>query len=304
MAEQAGFTFGTISDHFHPWTDRQGQSPFVWTVIGGIAQSTTDFQLGTGVTCPIIRTHPAIIAQAAATSAAIMPGRFFLGLGSGEALNEHILGEQWPPAETRLRMLEEAIYIIRELWRGEEWTHYGEFFTVENARIYTLPDSPPPIMIASGGSKSAQIAAENDGLVSTTPERELIDQFESAGGNGKPKIAHHTVCWAESEEQAVKTALEIWPTAAMQGQLNQELPLPLHFEQAAKMVREDDIAKQVVCGPDPQKHIEGLRRFEAAGFDHVSIHQVGPDQEGFMRFYQREIMPAFKAAQKEPMLAR
>src|SRR5437764_1742725 len=157
-AEEAGFSFALISDHFHPWLDRQGHSPFVWSVIGAIAQVTERLRLGTGVTCPLMRYHPAIVAQAAATCAAMMPGRFFLGLGSGENLNEHILGEGWPSAPVRQDMLEEAIDIIRLLWQGGEHSFDGTYFTVDHARVYTLPAEPPPLFLAAAGTKSAEMA--------------------------------------------------------------------------------------------------------------------------------------------------
>jgi G6PDH family F420-dependent oxidoreductase len=305
LAEEAGFTFALISDHFHPWLDSQGHSPFVWSVIGGIAQATERLELGTGVTCPTVRIHPAIIAQAAATSAAMMPGRFFLGVGSGEALNEHILGDPWPPAKTRLEMLEEAIELIREMWKGEDTTFYGEFFTVENARIYTLPDKLPGIYIAAGGKKSAEVAGRiGDGLISTSPDPETLSAFDEAGEGDRSKIGQVTVCWAETEEQAVQTSKEIWANAAIPGELGQELPMPAHYEQAAKLVRDEDITKAVICGPDPEKHVEAIQKYYDTGYEDVYIHQVGADQEGFIRFYEREIMPALKLGAKETAGAR
>jgi len=294
-AEEVGFTYALISDHFHPWTSKQGQSPFVWSVIGGIAQATSRLRLGTGVTCPIGRYHPAIVAQAAATSADMMPGRFFLGIGSGENLNEHITGEGWPPAELRLEMMAEAIEIIRSLWQGEEASFYGDYFTVENARIYTLPDKLPELMVAAAGQKATEVAAElGDGLIGTSPEKELIQTFQGAGGAGKPRYGQLTVCYAASELEAVKTTMEWWPTAGIKGALSQELPLPLHFEQAAQLVKEDDIKQAVVCGPDPQQHIQKIQEYADAGYTHVYVHQVGPDQESFFRFYQQNILPRFK----------
>jgi coenzyme F420-dependent glucose-6-phosphate dehydrogenase len=252
-AEQAGFSFALISDHFHPWIDRQGQSPFVWSVIGGIAVMTERLRLGTGVTCPIMRIHPAIIAQAAATAAAMMPGRFFLGVGSGENLNEHVVGEGWPETEVRHEMLAEAIEIIRELWEGGLTSHRGDYFTVENARIYTLPEEPPPILMAASGERAAELAgAIGDGLIAVSPQQETLDAFERGGGNGKPKYGQVMVCWAKDEADARKTAFEWWPNAAIEGELGQELPLPRHFEQAAKMLTEADVAEKIVsAGPIP-----------------------------------------------------
>jgi G6PDH family F420-dependent oxidoreductase len=291
-AEEAGFTFAFISDHYHPWIDRQGHSPFVWSVIGGIAQVTQRLVLGTGVTCPTMRIHPAIIAQAAATSAAMMPGRFFLGVGTGENLNEHILGDRWPPHDVRLEMLEEAVELIRLLWEGGTQTYRGLHYVVENARIYTLPDQLPPILVAASGPRAAEAAgAIGDGLITTSPEAELLRQFDAGGGSDKPRYGQLTVCWAQDEVTARRTAFEYWPTAAVKGELTQELPTPAHFEQAAQMVREDDVAQAIICGPDPEQHLAGVKEFVDAGFDHVYIHQIGPDQEGFFRFYEREILP-------------
>jgi coenzyme F420-dependent glucose-6-phosphate dehydrogenase len=290
QAEDAGFEFALISDHFHPWIDRQGQSPFVWSVIGGIAEATDRLVLGTGVTCPTIRTHPAVIAQAAATSAAMMPGRFFLGLGSGENLNEHIFGDYWPSADERQEMLEEAIEVIRLLWQGGSQTHRGKHYRVENARVYTLPDEPPPIAVAASGSNAAELAARaGDALISTAPDEELVQAYRSAGGNG-PRYGQLTVCWARDEREAVQTALEWWPNAALKGELSQELPLPRHFEQAAENVDEEAIAEAIVCGPEVDRWLEQITAFEDAGFDHVYLHQVGPDQEGFFQVAQRELL--------------
>jgi coenzyme F420-dependent glucose-6-phosphate dehydrogenase len=291
-AEEAGFTFALISDHYHPWIDRQGQSPFVWSVIGGIAQVTQRLMLGTGVTCPTMRIHPAIIAQAAATSAVMMPGRFFLGVGTGENLNEHILGDRWPAHDLRQAMLEEAIEIIRMLWRGETLTYRGSYYTVENARIYTLPERPPPLLMAASGPRAAEGAGRiADGFIATTPEPDLLKRFEGSGGSGKPSYGQLTVCWARDDASARHIAREYWPTAAVRGELTQELPTPAHFEQAAKMVREDDVAQVIICGPDPERHIAGIKEFIDAGFDHVYVHQIGPDQEGFFRFYAQEVLP-------------
>ena len=300
-AEDAGFDFATISDHFHPWTSAQGNSPFVWSVLGGIATATNRLRVGTAVTCPLIRIHPAIVAQAAATVTAMMPDRFFLGLGTGENLNEHVTGERWPSASERRKLLREAVDIIRELWGGGLVEHRGRGFEVVDAQLFTLPDRHPPIYVAAGGTKAAETAAEiGDGLIGTTPDRELIRTFDDGGGAGKPKLGQLTVCWAEDERTAVETAMTYWPTAALRGELTQELPLPRHFEQAAEMVTEDQLRNVVVCGPDPEPHVEMIRRYQDAGYDHVVIHQVGPDQEGGLRFLAERVMPELPgdAAQK------
>jgi len=291
-AEDSGFPFAVISDHYHPWTDRQGSSPFVWSVLGAIAARTERLRVGTGVTCPTVRYHPAILAQASATVARLMPGRFFLGVGSGESLNEHITGQTWPPPDIRQDMLEEAIEVIRELHRGGERSHYGRFFTVHDARVYNLPDEPIPIFVSAAGEQAAKLAGRmGDGLIATAPAADMVKTFGDAGGRDKPRYGQLTVCWAQSEEEAVRTAHEIWPNAALEGQFKNELPRPLYLEQAAKAVRPEDVAKQVTCGPDPQRHLEAIDKFVKAGFDHIYVHQVGPDQMGFMRFYAREILP-------------
>jgi len=293
-AEEAGFTFALISDHFHPWVDQQGQSPFVWAVIGGIAQRTERLRLGTGVTCPLIRTHPAIIAQAAATAGAMMNGRFFLGVGTGENLNEHILGDHWPPGEVRLEMLEEAIAVMRLLWEGKVTNHHGRYYTVERARIYTLPEEPVPIMMAAKGDQAVEIAGRlSDGLISTAVDPELVEKFQGSGGEGKPRFGMLHVCWAEDEAEARKTAFTWWPNSALKGDLSVELPLPKHFEEASASLEEADVAESLICGPDPERHIAAIKEFADAGFDHVYVHQVGPDQEGFLRFYAREVLPRF-----------
>jgi coenzyme F420-dependent glucose-6-phosphate dehydrogenase len=293
-AEDAGFPFALISDHFHPWIDKQGQSPFVWSVIGGIASVTKKLRLGTGVTCPTIRIHPAIIAQAAATAETMMPGRFFLGVGSGENLNEHIFGDPWPEVDVRLEMLEEALDVIHLLWEGGNQSHHGQYYDVQNARIYSLPDDPPPIMVAASGESAATLAGRlGDGLIGVAPDEDVVQTFRRSGGKGKPLYGQVTVCWAEDEKTARKTAHEWWPNAGLAGDLNQELPLPRHFGQASEMVGEDDIAEAIACGPDPDVHLKMIQRFADAGYDHIYVHQVGPDQDGFFGFYQREILPRF-----------
>ena len=291
-AEEVGFTFALISDHYHPWIDEQGHSAFVWSVIGGIAQATERLRLGTGVTCPTIRIHPAIIAQAAATSAAMMPGRFFLGVGTGENLNEHILGDAWPAPDKRLEMLEEAIEVMRLLWEGGYKTHRGKHYTVEQARIYTRPEEQVEIAVAAAKEEAAKLAGRvGDAFINTSPESEPIELFESEGGRGKRKYGQITVCWAADEEQAKRTMHEVWPNAGLGGDLGYELPLPRHFEQAVENVSPDDLAESTPLGPDPQPYVEQIREYERTGYDHIYFHQVGPDQDGFFRFWQEELRP-------------
>jgi coenzyme F420-dependent glucose-6-phosphate dehydrogenase len=292
LGEEAGFSFAALSDHFHPWTSRQGQSPFAWAVLGGVAEATERLRVGTAVTCPTIRTHPAVVAHAAATVATMLPGRFFLGLGTGENLNEHVLGDRWPTPGTRREMLEEAVQVIRGLWRGELFDHHGRFYTVEGARLYSRPDESPPILIAGSGTVAAELAGRiGDGFIGVAPDRELLQTFDRGGGAGKPKYAEIDVCWAAGEAEARKTAFEIWPNTSIPGELAAELPLPRHFEQAAKMVSQDDVGDKVVCGPDAERHLARIREYAQAGYDHIWIHQVGPDQEGFFEFYGQEVLP-------------
>jgi len=291
-AEAAGFSFAFISDHFHPWTDRQGESPFVWSVLGAAASATDRLRFATGVTCPTVRMHPALIAQAAATTAALAPGRFLLGVGSGENLNEHIFGDAWPPAHVRQDMLEEAIDVIRRLWTGEWVDFEGEHYVVQRARLYSLPDAPPPILVAASGERAAELAGRvGDGLIGLTADEGLVDTFERAGGTGKPRYAEITVCWAADEESAKRTLRDVWPIAGIPGELSTELPLPRHFEQAASLVSADALAETAPCGPDAERHRQAVGAYLDSGYDHVCVHQVGPDQEGFLTFYEQEVLP-------------
>jgi len=298
LAENAGFGYAFISDHYHPWLDAQGHSPFVWSVIGGIATATENLRLGTGVTCPTVRIHPAIIAQAAATSAAMMDGRFFLGVGTGEALNEHITGERWPETEVRQEMLEEAVEIIRLLWQGGNQSYHGIHYTVENARLYTLPEGEIPIVVAASGPESAELAGRiGDGFVSTAPDQKVVEAYAKSGGKG-PRYAQMTVCWGEDEAKALEMAHTIWPNSGLPGELSQELPTPAHFEQAVTLVTPEMIAESISIGPDPAKYHASIEKYAKAGFDHVYIHQIGPDQEGFIRFAEREILPRYTAQRR------
>ncbi len=292
MAEDIGFRFAFISDHYHPWTRRQGQSAFVWSVLGGIAQVTRRLRLGTAVTCPTARMHPAIVAQAAATTASMLPGRFVLGVGTGEYLNEHILDGAWPTHETRLEQLGEAVEIIRLLWAGGSHTHRGKHFTVQRAQVFTLPDTPSPIYVAASAVSVARAAGRfGDGLIATTPDPRLVEAFREGGGAGKPCLGQLTVCWAADEAAARKTAHEFWPVAALAGPLMSELATPRLFEEATKPVTEEIVAQAMVCGPDPDRHLAALQEFERAGYSQVFVHQVGLDQEGFFDFYRQKVLP-------------
>jgi G6PDH family F420-dependent oxidoreductase len=294
MAEAAGFEGLWISDHFHPWTDEQGNSPFVWSVIGGLAGATS-LPVTTGVTCPTIRIHPAIIAQAAATSKVMLQGRFSLGVGSGENLNEHVLGDRWPRAGVRLEMLEEAIQVMRLLWEGGTKSYRGKYYQVENARIYTLPDEPPEVLISGFGPRATRLAGRiGDGYCHTAPDAEMLSLFRESGGGDKPAHAGTKVCWGEDEAAARETAHRLWPNEQLPGELAQELPTPRHFEQASSLVTEEMVGEALPCGPDPEKHLQSIRQYVDAGFDEVYVQQIGHEQEGFFRFYEREILPEFR----------
>src|SRR3954453_8386683 len=290
-----GFTDIIVSDHYHPWNDEQGNSPFVWSVIGGLSQVTSRTKVVTAVTCPTIRIHPAVIAQAAATSAVMLPGRFEFGVGSGEALNEHIFGDAWPSTDVRLEMLEEAIEVIRLLWEGGVKDHEGKHYWVENARIYTLPDEPPPILISGFGPKATRLAGSiGDGYVNVAPDAELLNLFRSSGGNDKPAHGAFKVCYGEDEAEARKTAHRLWPNEALPGELPAVLPTPAHFEQAAELVTEEMVAGVIPCGPDPEPHREMIRQYIDAGYDEVYVQQIGPNQRAFFEFYEEEILPEFR----------
>lgn len=290
MAEAAGFASVLISDHFHPWTTAQGESSFVWGVIGAIGASTRQ-RITTGVTCPTVRIHPAIVAQAAATAQLLTEGRFRLGVGSGEALNEHIFGDRWPPVAVRHEMLEEATGLIRRLWTGRSVTHRGRYYTVERARLFSCPATPPPILVSAFGPRSTALAARiGDGLVAVTPAQETLDGFRSGGGQG-PAIGSVKVCWDPSEAQARKTAHHLWAVDLLPGQLNQDLPTPTHFAQATGLVTEEMVAGQIACGPDPERHAAAVRAYLEAGFDEVYVNQIGAEQAGFFRFWRHEVAP-------------
>lgn len=293
IAEESGFDFLTISDHFHPWISRQGQSPLVWSVLGGLSVKTERVPIVTAVTCPTIRIHPAIVAQAAATTGALLPDRFVLGLGSGENLNEHIVGNGWPPPQERLDMLGEAIELIRKLWTGKVVTERTDHFTVDRARLYTLPESLPPIAVAASTAAAAKLAGRaGDAMISTAPDAELVEAFRDAGGEGRPVYGQLTLCYGPEKEKAKQEALEWWPNTSVPGETGVELAEPQHFEEVAELVTADMVADKVVCGPSTEPILEKIGLFEDAGFDHVFLHQVGPRQEEFLAFAKDELLPA------------
>ena len=296
QAEKAGFDFTVISDHFHPWLDEQGQSPFAWSVLGALASRTSRMPLMTMVTCPTVRYHPAIVAQMAATIALISDGRFTLGLGAGENLNEHVVGEGWPPANIRHLMLEEAIDIIRRLWEGRYVSHEGDFFSVHDARLFSIPSPPPAIAVAASGQESCRLAARaGAALVAVDPIPELVQMYRDAGGTG-PAYGQIALCYDRDEGRAVKTAHAILRYGLLGWKVMSELPNPVNFEAATKLVREDDVARQVPCGPSVERHIEGIKKYVDAGFERIAVLQAGRDQEGFFRFWNEELKPGLAKA--------
>ena len=289
-AEAAGFHALWISDHYHPWNDTQGHSPFVWSVIGALS-SMTRLPVTTAVTCPTIRTHPAIIAQAAATSAVMLEGRFNLGVGTGEALNEHVLGTHWPEADVRLEMLEEAVEVIRTLWEGGQRSHRGRHYTVENARVYDLPDTPPPILVSGFGPKAIEVAARiGDGFVTTSPDADAIGRYRAGGGTG-PVHAGVKVCFMDDADEARRTVHRIWPNEALPGELAQVLPTPAHFEQACELVSPDMLSTPV--GPDIDEHVAALQAFADAGVDELYVSQIGPEHDAFFERWAPAVLPRF-----------
>jgi G6PDH family F420-dependent oxidoreductase len=292
-AKAAGFDHLWISDHYHPWNEEQGHSPFVWSAIGAIARAAEGVTVTTAVTCPTIRIHPAVIAQAAATCAVLLDGRFRLGVGSGEALNEHILGDRWPEADERLEMLEEAIEVIRALWRGGVHSHRGRHYRVENCRVYDLPPTPPPVLVSAFGRKSLELAARvGDGFVTVGPDAESVRFFRERAGDHVLVQGGLKVCWGEDEREAVKTAHRLWPNDALPGELAQLLPTPAHFEQASQLVTEETIAEQTPCGPDVERHANAIEAYAEAGFDEVYVQQIGPDQDAFFEAYREHVLPS------------
>ena len=289
-AEQTGFEYALVSDHFHPWISQQGHAPFVWSTLAGIARETESLRVGTGVTCPIQRIHPVNVAHAAATTAELFDDRFFFGVGTGEQLNEHVTGERWPPFDVRIDRLEEAVDVIRQLFTGQPVTHRGEHFTVEQAKLFTTPDDPPPIIVAGAGETAVNAAADfGDGYCNTAPTGDLVESYDGDG----PKYGQVAVCYAEDDATARERAHKYWPNVGIEGEITSILPTVTHFEQITEMVSEEKVAQSMTCSSDPQDHIDAIEKYADAGFDHVYVHQVGPAQDDFFDVYEAEVLPSF-----------
>jgi G6PDH family F420-dependent oxidoreductase len=298
LAEEAGFDFAVISDHYFPWLESQGHSPYAWSVLGAAAQATDRIPLMTYVTCPIRRYHPAVVAQKAATMQLLSDGRFTLGLGAGENLNEHIVGGLWPIAAHRHEMLTEAVEIIRELWAGGSVTYRGKHFDVESAKVWDLPETAPPLGIACSDQASCHLAGRHaDVMIAVQPEPDLGRMFDEAGGKGKPRVGQIALAYDTDEQAAVKRVMDQFRWFTGGWRVNAELPLPASFDVASKTVRKEDVTAQMPCGPEVGRHVAGIREFEAAGFTHIALVQVGADsQEEFISWAATDLLPALRAS--------
>lgn len=288
-AEEAGFDFVEISDHYHPWLESHGHSGFAWSILAAIATRTERIRLATGVTCPTIRYHPAIVAQAAATTALLSDGRFTLGVGSGERLSEHVTGAEWPVIGVRQEMLREALDIIRLLWSGGYRTYRGRYLSIEDAQVFDLPETPPEIAVAAGGPQAARIAAElGDALFVTEPRTDLVEAYTAAGGTGA-RYAEVPLAWAPTEQEALSSAHERFRFGPTGWKVQSELPNVRNFEAATQFVRVEDMAGVFGAGPDVDAHVATVRGFADAGYDRLALINAGPDPDGFFGFFADEL---------------
>ena len=280
-AEEAGFDFVEISDHFHPWVSEQQHSGFAWSILASIAARTERIELATGVTCPFIRYHPAIIAQAAATTSLLADGRFTLGVGSGERLNEHVVGRGWPSVTVRHEMFRESLEMIRLLWQGGYHSYEGKHLTLEDARVFDLPEVLPPIVVATGGPRASALAAElGDGIFTTEPRTDLVAAYEKAGGDG-PRYAEVPMAWAATEDEAAASARRLFRFGLTGWKVQAELPNPVNFDAATAYITEDHVKQMFACGPDVDQQLTVAQSFVDAGYDHLALINAGPDVDGF-----------------------
>ncbi|WAP59200.1 LLM class F420-dependent oxidoreductase [Streptomyces sp. S465] len=295
-AEQVGFDFSVTSDHYFPWLASQGHAPYAWSVLGAAAQATTSIPLTTYVTCPTVRYHPAVVAQKAATLQLLSEGRFRLGLGSGENLNEHVVGQGWPSADVRQEMLQEAIEIIRALFAGGYVTHHGTHYDVDSAKLWDLPDQPPPIGLAVSGRQSCLLAGQlADILIATEPKSELVAEFDRNGGSGKPRIGQIPVCYDPDRDAAIARAHDQFRWFGSGWKVNSELPGPASFAGATQFVRPEDVAASIPCGDDIGEFTERIRPYVDAGFTDVALVQIGGDhQRPFLDWAEKQLLPALR----------
>lgn len=294
MAEAAGFEFAVISHHYFPWVDAMGHSQYAWSVLGAAAQVTSRIKLMTHVTCPIKRYHPAVVAQKAATVGVLSDGRFTLGLGAGENLNEHVTGGGWPPLNVRHDMLAEAVDIIRRLWSGGYVNYQGRHFQVDSAKIWDRPDQPLQLGIAASGPQSAQLAGQRaDCLIAVEPSSQVVADFDAAGGSGKPRVGQLLVSFGRDRDTAIKRAHELFGWFGGGWKVNSELPGTAAFESSSQYVRDDDIAGSIPCGDSVEAVVQAVEEFADAGFTHVALCQIGGDTKAdFIRWWENELGPA------------
>lgn len=298
LAEQAGFDFVEISDHFHPWVSEQQHSGFAWSMLAAMAAKTERIELATGVTCPFIRYHPAVIAQAAATTQILAEGRFTLGVGAGERLNEHVVGQGWPAVHVRHRMLRESLEIIRLLWRQGEHadrgyrSYEGTYLTIEDARVFDLPETLPRIVVAAGGERAAVLAAElGDGLFTTEPRRDLVETYEKHGGDG-PRYAEVPLAYGASEQEAAQSARDLFRFGLTGWKVQSELPNPVNFDAATAWVTPEHMRSAFGCGPDTERHLAVTQQFVDGGYDHLALINAGSDVDGFFDHARSELIEA------------
>lgn len=297
-AEQAGFDFSVISDHYQPWLESQGHAPYAWTVLGAAAQATERIGLMTYVTCPTIRYHPAVVAQKAATTQILSGGRFRLGLGAGENLNEHVAGQGWPSVGTRHEMLSEATDIIRALFEGPGRMSYrGRHFQMESAQLWDRPEQPVPIGIAVSGPSSCRLAGEKaDLMIAVEPKPELGEMFDKAGGAGKSRVGQLAVSYDPDRATAVRRAHDQFRWFGLGWKVNADLPNPDSFEAATQFISEEQVSEQLACGPDVEEHVSKIKPYIEAGFDQIALVQIGGEsQRPFIDWAQRELLPALRA---------
>jgi G6PDH family F420-dependent oxidoreductase len=295
-AEAAGFDFAVASDHYFPWLDAMGHSPYTWSVLGAAAWATQRIPLMTYVTCPTFRYHPVVVAQKAATIQLLSQGRFTLGLGSGENLNEHVVGGHWPSVDIRHERLVEAVEIIRALFEGGYVNYRGTHFQADSAKLWDLPDAPPPIGIAVSGRRSCEIAGRyGDVMVAVEPDASLGQMFDAAGGSGKPRVGQIPVCYDPDRDSAVERAHTMFRWFAGGWKVNSELPSTAGFDAASAHVDPADVAKQIPCGDDLDEYIEKITPFAEAGFSHVALVQIGGEQQAsFIEWAEQRLLPRLR----------